>query len=415
MKILMINQPLNNRGDESAHRALVNTILREIPEAFITVLFKEKKNTNQDDSIRQFTVDSPRVKYVVVRPFISKGMSFIEKKGQQLNLHMLWRLHPGTRQFMSHFKNTDIVMCAPGGMCMGGFQRWGHVFQLQCAKYYNKPLVYYGRSFGPFPVLTKENLKFKNLSIEMLNYISFLSIRDKKTEKIAKQLNITNYISVVDSAFLETPSVELPIEIKKYISKTKYITFVPNLLIWHPEYKGLIAKDDVIDFYLNVLYILQEKFPTHAILMLPQTFDCDTYDGNDINLFKEIKNRKKDDRIIVINDSYSSNIQQTIVANADLMIGARYHSIVFAINNNTPVIALSYEHKIEGLLEALDKQDCLIDIQEDFKSITGRNRILGKIRDMLQNIHYDMRAQNAAHEIAMNGFNKFKEYIYNLK
>ena len=40
MKILMINQPLNNRGDESAHRALVNTILREMD--YMDIMMMEK-------------------------------------------------------------------------------------------------------------------------------------------------------------------------------------------------------------------------------------------------------------------------------------------------------------------------------------------------------------------------------------
>lgn len=414
MKILMINQPLNNRGDESAHRALINTILKEIPKADITVLFNEKKNTKQEDSVRQFSVDSPRVKYVIVKPCISKGMAFIEKIGQKYNLHFIWRLHPGIRKFMSYFKKTDVVLCAPGGMCMGGFQRWGHVFELQCAKYYKKPLAYYGRSFGPFPMLTSDNKKFKELSLEMLNYFSFLSIRDKKTEAIANELNIKNYVSVVDSAFLETPQIELPQEIASLLSGSKYITFVPNLLIWHPAYKGLLSKKEVVDFYCNVLDCLFEKYPTHKIVMLPQTFDCDTVDGNDVNLFREIKKVKADERIFVVNDTYSSNIQQAIVAKANLVIGARYHSIVFAINNNTPVIALSYEHKIAGLLEALGKQDCLIDIQKEFKTPEGRAMILAKIKEMLNNVHDDMKAQKKAHDIAMDGFLKFKEFVYNL-
>ena len=36
MNILIINQPLNNRGDESAHKGLVRAIVKNIPEAEIT-------------------------------------------------------------------------------------------------------------------------------------------------------------------------------------------------------------------------------------------------------------------------------------------------------------------------------------------------------------------------------------------
>ena len=63
-------------------------------------------------------------------------------------------------------------------------------FYLQLAKYAGKPLAYYGRSFGPFPITTKSNRDFKKLSLEMLHYFSFLSIRDSKTEKISSRVGI---------------------------------------------------------------------------------------------------------------------------------------------------------------------------------------------------------------------------------
>ena len=60
MKILIVNQPLNNRGDESAHKALVRTMLSEMPTVSITVLWVGAN----PDSIRQFAVTDERVKYV---------------------------------------------------------------------------------------------------------------------------------------------------------------------------------------------------------------------------------------------------------------------------------------------------------------------------------------------------------------
>ena len=39
MNILIVNQPLNNRGDESAHKALTRALLQKIPDAKISVLW----------------------------------------------------------------------------------------------------------------------------------------------------------------------------------------------------------------------------------------------------------------------------------------------------------------------------------------------------------------------------------------
>ena len=60
MKILLINQPLNNRGDESAHRGLMRFMLRELPDAEIRVLFDGIKK----ESVNEFIVDSTQIKYI---------------------------------------------------------------------------------------------------------------------------------------------------------------------------------------------------------------------------------------------------------------------------------------------------------------------------------------------------------------
>ena len=40
MKILLIDQPIRNRGDESAHKALVRSLLAAVPGGRITVPYR---------------------------------------------------------------------------------------------------------------------------------------------------------------------------------------------------------------------------------------------------------------------------------------------------------------------------------------------------------------------------------------
>lgn len=399
MNILIINQPLNNRGDESAHKALIRTICKKIPNAQIHVLFV---NANPD-SISQFDVKIQNVKYINLKQ--KKAFYKMAMFGLKYNLHFIWRLHPTIYKIIEVYKKNDYILCAPGGICMGGFQNWLHLFFLKLSQYCNKPLFYYGRSFGPFPTTTKDNRIFKKISIEMLHYFSFLSIRDKKTEAIAKSLNI-KYVPTVDSAFLDSPQVSIPIEIQSLIKNNDYMIFVPNLLIWHYNYKG-IEKKAIISFYLNIIDIILENYPSIKIVMLPQTFNYKTYKGDDINLFKEIAQIKNDKRIIVISDKYNSDIQQAIIAKSKFLIGARYHSVVFAINNNIPFISLSYEHKMTGLLETLDKSDCSIDISRTFSSKIETENTLKNIQEKLSRIQRDPQKQQLAKKIAKECFEEF--------
>ena len=405
MKILIINQPLNNRGDESAHKALIRTICKRIPNVQIQVLFVGA-NPN---SVTQFNVNINNVKYINLKPKKAFGKAIIN--GLKYNCPLIGYLHPTTREIIKIYNQADYILCAPGGICMGGFQNWTHLFFLKIAQYCKKPLIYYGRSFGPFPTATRNNRIFKKISLQMLHYFSFLSIRDKKTEMLAKELNI-NYTPTVDSAFLDSPKVTIPEEIQTAISTKQYIVLVPNLLIWHYAYKH-ISKNTILSFYSNIIDIVFEHYPKANIIMLPQTFNYNSYLGDDINFFNEIAKFKKDKRIIIIPDKYSSDIQQTIISGSTCLIGGRYHSIVFAINNNVPFISLSYEHKMIGLLQSVNKLEYSIDISNIFTSNNKIQEALQLIKDKLPILTKDSKPQKLAKEIASQCFLKFENLIQN--
>lgn len=395
MNLLIINQPLNNRGDESAHKALVRALKNKYPNCNILVLFVGANN----NSINQFDVKMSNVEYINLHRV--KAFDRFAICGLKYNSCIFWKIHPTICKIIEIYKKADYIICAPGGICMGGFQNWMHLFMLKIAKYLNKQLIYYGRSFGPFPTLTKANRIFKKISLEMLNYFSFLSIRDKKTEELAKSLNL-KYISTVDTAFLDSPKVDLPAEIISQIGNKDYMVFVPNLLIWHYKYKNQLTKETVINFYKYIIDEINHLYPTLNIVMLPQTFNYGT--DNDIIFFRDIQREVNNSNIIIIEDKYSSDIQQTIISKAKFLIGARYHSVVFAINNNIPFIALSYEHKIAGLLISLGKTDRLVDITN--LSNNDNMNILEMVRKCLLNLRTDEEAQIRAKDIAYRCFEK---------
>lgn len=149
--------------------------------------------------------------------------------------------------------------------------------------------------------------------------------------------------------------------------------------------------------------------------MLPQTFNYHEYLGDDINLFKDIEKVRPNSDLIVTSDQNSSDIQQQIIRGADAMFGSRYHSVVFAINNNVPFVAFSYEHKIAGLLEELGLQGEMIDIKDLFTSPTFNQSVLDKFDTMIPTIYRAPEAQKAAKDKAMAAFEKFKEAIQTMK
>ena len=141
--------------------------------------------------------------------------------------------------------------------------------------------------------------------------------------------------------------------------------------------------------------------------MLPQTFCESRYEFDDIRLFRDIAKRKNDNRIFVTANCYSSDIQQAIIKNAKYVIGGRYHSIVFSINQGVPCIALSYEHKISGLLETLNKSEWCIDFSHALDSTEEQEQCLTNIERLIPLMVADKKIQNTAKKIAENCMNAF--------
>ncbi len=376
--ILIVNQPLNNRGDEAAHKSLLRSLNKRFPSTKITVLF-QSVNT---DSVEQMKVDHKNNSYINIdsEKTLKKGIYSTKRWALKIGLLRLSSLHPMNREITKYIKQSDLVMCAPGGICMGLFQNWNHVYILSLAMGYGKRVAYYSRSFGPFLTQTKWDKVFKKASFKLLQNFDFLSIRDDVTMKLATEIGVP-YVASIDTAFLDVPNSYIPRELASLLGGADYCVFVPNSLIWHRAFNKSNV-NSINDFYIKIVKATLDKYKQMKIVMLPQLFNRGA-DGDEI-YFRELKRKSgNNERIIIIPETYSSDIQQKIISQASLMIGARYHSIVFAINNNVPFVALSYEHKIRGLLRSLKLEKYMVDIElfasgkmEAQKSIKQINKIM---------------------------------------
>lgn len=366
INILYLDQPLNNRGDESAHRGIINWLNHNYPEAQIDIVFWDEKNEN----IREFIVESPQNSYVNIQAY--KGAHFALIKG--IKNPVFWRLHPTTRQLIKLIKQSDFVICSPGGVNLGGFQGWEHMAQIKIAQWLKKPTIYYGRSVGPFPTDTESQRLFLKLSKELLKQFTYLSVRDKVSSDTLSRLGISHSLTV-DSAFLSDPDALLPPDIKNTIGDN-YAVIVPNVLHWHYAFKK-VSHESMLQFYTGLLSRLKKAYPGTRFVMLPQTYNEVTRERKDYLFFKEIADHMNDSDVIAMPETLGSDIQQTIIRGAKFLIGSRYHSVVFAINQSTPFVALSYEHKIAGLADILGLTDCYIPIDgKSFASDTAIDSLI---------------------------------------
>ena len=204
--------------------------------------------------------------------------------------------------------------------------------------------------------------------------------------------------------------MQMPVLLQLIEGRKKYIVFVPNKLVWHYAYEG-ISGETVFEFFRTILEMLLRRYPEHDVVLLPQIFNSLNKKVADYGFFMELAERQNDSRVKVVSDEYSSDIQQTIISGASFLIGARYHSIVFALNNNVPFVSLSYEHKMSGLLKTLGKEDCMVDITNAFTSVERQNSIIMEVFDKLTYIKQDEAARENVKKISIGCFQCFRKSL----
>lgn len=392
MSILILNQHTSNHGDEAAGKALIRGIRESAISERISILY----NIDELKEIEKFKVDNN------IEHFCSKKSNFFDKILLVLTfilpfclIKYFFKFGNFTKYEYNLIQNYENIINGPGGVNIGPYKDWKYIWRLYVSLKLNKKVAMYSISFGPIP----KNFLFKRVSEYILSNVDFLSLRDNKSQKYADDLSI-DYIKSIDTAFLNNqPFIEIP---KEILLEDKYVVVVPNQLDrWHPNFKEFNS-NDFEELYVSVInYFLSMNL---KIVLLPQLYGSQN-DSIYFNRLAEKSINSKD--VVIIKDVYSSDIQQKIISKAEFLIGARYHTIIFSVNNKRPFLSLAYEHKMTNTLEliGLSENNVLLkDVLE--KKINIIDHLNKRYNNRLENQVLVESGSNEANTISHNTLEK---------
>lgn len=396
-KILLINQHSSNHGDEAAGKALLSSLDKESSD--FSILY----NTVNEKAILNFGI---KFKKIILTHTINIFEKFLILFTFFFPIKFSALFFPSVlKNEYQLIKENDMIISMPGGANLGLYSDWRYLWRLYIAWKLNKKVAIYSVSIGPF----KKNL-FRKITTKVLKNIDFVSLRDAQSHRIADDLKI-NYFNSIDTAFLIQPMIE-DFSLSDYVpfEKDDFVIMVANnLTAGHVSFKQYDS-EMMKEFYLD---ILNKLLDFSNVVFLPQLFA----NGNDKDYFLELINdlpTKYHEKIVVVNENTSSDVQQNIVKNAKFVVGARYHSIIFSINNNRPFLCLSYENKMKNTLELLNYDDYGVDLTElpkgmNFKEFQNR---VSKILDRLIKNENIVISNSKSRLIAKTCFENFNLNFY---
>lgn len=216
-----------------------------------------------------------------------------------------------------------------------------------------KPTVLYAQSMGPF-VNNYERL----LVAFALKKMALIILREDTSAALLATMGVTNNIvRSVDSGFLLHGTGKLDVRKQYHIPADKPLLGV-TVRSWLVGEAQITYEKAIAEMLDNLV----EKFPAR-ILFIPQVTatkgDDDRIVSRRVHAYMQ-----HGDKATTIEDEPDHHQIKDIYDELDVLLGTRFHSVIFSLTSYVPVLAIEYEHKTSGIMHDLKLDKWVIKIED---------------------------------------------------
>jgi len=355
----------NNIGDASILASILTLLRKNINDADITVF------ANDPEKIAlQFAVNT-----------LYKGRKLFRR------LCGLWRE-------IRALYNTDLLIWGGGHLLQDKSSQLYipfHLSKVFLAKVMGKRVAAYAIGVGPIDkqigrVLTKY----------IVNKIDFISVRDKESKEVLKNVGVRRPIHVtVDPAILLSPinqerAKEILLEEKIIVDNNPLVGIAPRR--WFHHRYGLVPVEYVVKharwgptqrikyekLKATIAYVADFLISKmNAKIIFVPMYTCVGQEDDKV-AYEIIEKMEHKHDAKVINGSYTPQQVMGIFELMDLLIGMRMHSLILAAAVNIPIIGLNYSPKGTSFMQRIGQENFSFNIEDDISVDT--NTIIEKIQ-----------------------------------
>ena len=319
----------NNIGDESILTAIISGINDTVENADIVVLSKKPELTSHKHNVKQ-----------------------IDRK----NIFKI----------ISEIKNCQLLISGGGGLLQDVTSSKSILYYLAImgiGKIFKKKVMIYSQGMGPInKPLNRKLTKY------ILNKVDFITLRDEKSRKFLKEINVNNKnINVTADPVIGIIKSDLSLghKILKDAGLEDNEKPIVGLSI-----RGRNKDNKLVNMIARVCDRIIDEFGVN-IVFIP------FHQGEDIKIIEDIKVEMNREAIGLTEHGVDETL--SIIGNLDLLVGVRLHSLIFGDIMNVPMIAISYDPKIDNFMNYLDQQ--IISNIEDL----DEDELIAEIKNKLNN------------------------------
>lgn len=363
----------DNKGDGGIGQSVLHLLKKRWPEAQYGVISMFPKSSSAFQSAhRHLKATFPEIK-VESSPFSNYDPS--KRGGLFRQVQKLWQVPISIIQLLPIFSRNHPALClisesdlvvANGGQYLFTHQDYLNslftvfriLYPILLAKSYGIPYLLASQSFGFHKANRLDNrlVRFtlsSALEVWARETISYKELLDLGLSESSVQL-------VPDAAFALTPSMTPLVSTILEQHQLKDQGFwVITVRSWKSYTEGFL--DEIVRFVRQALYDgMIEKIALVAHAHGPS-------DGENDRLAtrKLAQCLAENANVVVVEDDLSPSELSALYSKAQLMIGTRFHSVIFSLIGGTPAYAISYAGpKTWGIMEMLGMKDLCSDMQD---------------------------------------------------
>ncbi|WOV88284.1 polysaccharide pyruvyl transferase family protein [Sporosarcina oncorhynchi] len=305
------------------------------------------------------------------------------------------------RQNRPIVKKLDLLIIGGGGILMDLYRTEAPLYgsYAMMAKQSKTPYVVYGCGAGPL----ETNLG-KWFIRNMCKYAQNVSVRDPESAALLKSIGVKKPVDVIgDPAFsLRDGQAEAKSSSPKKIG----VTAVPyyNAAYW-PEGNEELYENYVAGMAKNLDKVAEENDVdiTFFATKFPQ----------DANVTKDIQQLMKHSaKTSIMDENLLPSDILKVTEQQDIVIGTRLHSLILATCTETPIMAISYHHKVNDFMSLANLNDFSFPIEKLHDNDTYFLEAFNSMNeDWSKTLQDTKQLSKKLYEEAMNGTKQFTDAI----
>lgn len=279
-------------------------------------------------------------------------------------------------EIISILSKTDFVLDVSGyalGSQHNIFTNTNFLFNIMVARHFSLPCYYLPQSVGPFDYNPLLKMLFYPLLKIYLKYPKKFYVREKDGLKhiykfTKKNVRHSNDIVLQNKKYSISNIYRKNFSLKTYDIKKNSVGIIPN--------QNVRKRTNEYQFYQLYRLLIEELLRYGKnVYLLPHS-------DEDFSICREIKKQfRKDDRVILLNDSLDCIELEKVIEQFDFIVASRYHSIIHAYRNGVPALIIGWATKYYELAEKFDQLSYLSDI----RNLNTSEEVIDKLKKMLEN------------------------------